>query len=1212
MRRFLTIERGSRKRKRIERRQGPCDSERGSCPGCGGNEHQASIVGYRHALREREAEPRSSRTARDKWLKKTRGHRGRDARTIIGDLDHGAAICDPSARLDPWRARRGSALRVVIERVQTPRKETNVGKYRKVRRVEAVEVSGGRFGQILARCAQEVGDEHGLLGTALASRERHQVIDDLVSQPRATLDLSEVSLTFGDVLSRDERIRANHLQRIAKLVGHLSGNFSEVRKACLPGFCVSQPLTTAIAAPVRLLTEVVAVSGIVVFIGTRFRRAHAGRIGVKCDAPRRLFVSARIGVAFYGPPSMSSTESKIPVGTLLVGKYRVAREIGRGGMAAVYEAEQLSLGKKVAVKILASELAASTIVIERFFREARAAASVSSPYIVDVYDSGRLDDGRPFITMELLEGESLYDRMARVRIIDVDTTIRVIVHTARGLVKAHGAGIVHRDLKPENIFLTKGEDGDDVCKILDFGLAKFYAPVNPEEKAAKRLTREGAVFGTPAYMSPEQVKGQGNVDHRADLWALGCMAYECLIGRPVWNMDQGVAMTFASIATGPIPVPSAARADLPPALDAWFKKCLERDPAHRYQSARELADAFVESWGQRPVSSASFLNVNMSSGSGKFPPRVLPPVGDEHMPGATVGVSAELASPAMSQRNQAGDVAALSPSNTGPGSLTSDPSLSLPLLRRSAIEGAPLEVRDAPSERQAARTPVFRIAVSAVTLGGSVSAALFVWLRFLNPQVFTPVVQSTATVVPSATTSGVAGTSGPVIDEPKWSAVITEAQRRFTGGDAPGALQKLQEATALGPQAAAIAKVYADQFRFIAKEATGPCKPVAFSRPRLATEKKGERPAIRATPKGSLITWTDDHEQKDHDHVYGVMLGDTGKSLGPVRDLTPEAADAQRPQLIAQSPDSERTVLLYWDRSGREQGVRVRFLDAEGRIDQMKGQSRLVGAARPGDYWPAIEKSPTGYFVVWQDDRDKEKEYDLFVRALSNDLDTVGPETRLTDYYAAPKSRFPAPRVRYPSVAVAANTLLVAYRLEKDKERERLIVRMRVPLADLEKNGLEESKEVNRESREFGDAKPVNEDKAPADAPAIACGSEGCFVVWHGEAGGAYAAAIDPNAGRVQWRKKFSDKGGRPSIAVHNGQVAIAYYESGRLKMAFLSRDGVTAPSTLLRVFEGTASGVPRPSLAAGARPSEWAIAWQDSDAPKGSPEVYATRIQCK
>ncbi|MGO8995739.1 MAG: serine/threonine-protein kinase [Polyangiaceae bacterium] len=277
-------------------------------------------------------------------------------------------------------------------------------------------------------------------------------------------------------------------------------------------------------------------------------------------------------------------ESKIPVGAVLLGKYKVTREIGRGGMAAVYEAVHLSLNKRIAIKVLAAELSASTVVIERFFREARAAASVKSPHIVDIYDSGRLDDGRPFIAMELLEGESLYDRMARIRIIDIPTTVRVIAHCAKGLMKAHAAGIVHRDLKPENIFLTHDENGEEISKILDFGLAKFYAPVNSDEKTA-RLTREGAVFGTPAYMSPEQVKGQGSVDHRADLWALGCMAYECLIGRPVWNTDQGVAMTFAAIAAANIPVPSKQRPDLPAAFDQWFMKALERDPNKRYQTA---------------------------------------------------------------------------------------------------------------------------------------------------------------------------------------------------------------------------------------------------------------------------------------------------------------------------------------------------------------------------------------------------------------------------------------------------------------------------------------------------------------------------------------------------------------------------------------------------------------------------------------------------
>ena len=901
---------------------------------------------------------------------------------------------------------------------------------------------------------------------------------------------------------------------------------------------------------------------------------------------------------------MSGNESKIPVGTLLVGKYRVAREIGRGGMAAVYEAEQLSLGKKVAVKILASELAASTIVIERFFREARAAASVKSPYIVDVYDSGRLDDGRPFIAMEMLEGESLYDRMARVRIIDVDTTIKVIVHTARGLVKAHGAGIVHRDLKPENIFLTKGEDGDDVIKILDFGLAKFYAPVNPEEKAQKRLTREGAVFGTPAYMSPEQVKGQGNVDHRADLWALGCMAYECLIGRPVWNMDQGVAMTFAAIATGPIPVPSAARADLPAALDAWFRKCLERDPERRYQGARELADAFVESWGHRPASSASFPNVNMSSGSGRYPPQVNPA-----QPGEGELQLVADTEPASSPAGVPGGASTRQLNGNGRPGVGSDPSLALPLVQQRQSGEVPPAERDTPPPRSRRASPL-RLALSAAFLAGGVAAAIFVWIRFLNPQVFTPVVKSTTSAVPTTAPSG---SDSPALVEPPWGPAIAEAQRLFTAGDATSALKKLSDVGVQSPQAAAIAKVYAEQFKFITSKdvVSGACKPVAFSRPRFNIDRRAERPAIRATPKGILVTWTDDHAQKEHDHVYGVLLNDTGKPIGPVRDLTPEATDAQRPQLTSQSADADRTVLLYWDKSGKEAGVHVRFLDGDGRIDGQNGASHLIGAAgRAGDYWPSIERGPKGYYVAWQDDRDRDKDYDLYVRALSNELETLSPETRLTDYYAAPKTKMPAPRVRYPSVAVAADALLVTYRLENDKDKDRGIVRLRVPLADLDKqNGLPELKDVNRDSRVFGDVKPVSVDKAPADAPAIACGTEGCFVVYHQDQGGATVASIDPNAGKVQWHNTFAPKGGHPSIAVSEGQVAITYYEKGAMKMVSLSRDGVSQPSTLLRVFD---MNNPRPSLAAGAKKGEWTVAWQDSDVAHGAAEVYASRIVCK
>ena len=284
-------------------------------------------------------------------------------------------------------------------------------------------------------------------------------------------------------------------------------------------------------------------------------------------------------------------KQKIPVGTVLATKYRVTREIGRGGMAAVYEAENVDIGKRVAIKVLAQELTTSAIVVERFLREARAAAAIRSPYICDVYDSGKLEDGRPFLVLELLEGESLYERMTKVRQLDVETTLLVMTQTCRGLTKAHAANIVHRDLKPENIFLTKDEEGALLSKILDFGLAKFYAPMGNEGQPQQaRLTREGAVFGTPAYMSPEQVRGQGAVDHRADLWALGCITYECLTGKTVWSTEQGVAMTFAQIANAPIPRPNALRADLPPEFTAWFDKALDRNIEKRFQSAREFGD----------------------------------------------------------------------------------------------------------------------------------------------------------------------------------------------------------------------------------------------------------------------------------------------------------------------------------------------------------------------------------------------------------------------------------------------------------------------------------------------------------------------------------------------------------------------------------------------------------------------------------------------
>jgi eukaryotic-like serine/threonine-protein kinase len=838
-------------------------------------------------------------------------------------------------------------------------------------------------------------------------------------------------------------------------------------------------------------------------------------------------------------------ESKIPVGTTLVGKYRVTREIGRGGMAAVYEAEHMSLGKKIAVKVLASELAASTIVIERFFREARAAASVKSPHIVDVYDSGRLEDGRPFIAMELLEGESLYDRMARVRLIDPRSTVRIIAQCAKGLMKAHAAGVIHRDLKPENIFLVKGEDGEEIAKLLDFGLAKFYAPVQPDEKE-KRLTREGAVFGTPAYMSPEQVKGQHSVDHRADLWALGCLAFECLIGRPVWNTDQGVAMTFAAIATAPLPIPSRIRTDLPPAFDEWFKKSLDREPDGRYQSAKELAEALARAFGQSS-------NVSL-------------PSGHETVPYTT---------------------------NYNPDDPENQRASNMPQIPIMTANGTPVEV-PAPPDAGQARPSALRYAMSSLALAVAMGAAFFVWMKHLRPQVFTPTIMSSA----SASPSGSAGLPLPVGEEPKWAPLIAEGLALFAQKDIAGAQRKLKEAGEAG--AGGAAKGLSAQID-VASKPQGPCVIAALSRPRLGIERNAVRPSIALTAKGPIVTWTDDHEQSGHDHAYSVVIDANGRPLSRPRDLTPEADDVERPQLLA---SGDRTLLLYWDKSGREAGVRVRWLDADGRIG---GPSVLVGAPRPSKTtWPVIDRAPDGFWVAWEDDRDKDGD-DLFLRHLSPELDPIGPEIRATDF-APIRSRLP--QLRLPSIAVASNAIYVAYKLERDPVHT--IERIRIPLTAPElRKGLDDAPSgSSRRDRLIGDVKTMSEDKISSDAPSIACGTEGCFLAWHAEAGqgGAYAALIDPVKGNLMWHKRLAPNGGRPSLAVSDGQVAVAYYEQGRMRMRILTRD--VPDSSGISILAKVSGDQPRPSLAGGKQKGEWLVAWQDNE--ERHVEAYAARISCK
>lgn len=289
-------------------------------------------------------------------------------------------------------------------------------------------------------------------------------------------------------------------------------------------------------------------------------------------------------------------------GDTVGGQFRLISELGQGGMGTVWRAEHLRLRSHVAVKIIDPVIALDPQAVHRFLREARTAAALRSPHIVQILDYG-VDGERPYIAMELLDGESLAERLKRGGRLSVAETARVIRHVARALARAHDAEIVHRDLKPENIFVVQNDD-EALIKVLDFGIAKAR-PMTADQSAVSLATRTGALMGTPHFMSPEQAEGLTSVDFRADLWALGVVAFECLLGELPFK-GNSVTQVVLAICRDPLPVPS----QIGPVLggfDGWFARACARNPGDRFQSAKQAADAFerLESIASAPESRRS-------------------------------------------------------------------------------------------------------------------------------------------------------------------------------------------------------------------------------------------------------------------------------------------------------------------------------------------------------------------------------------------------------------------------------------------------------------------------------------------------------------------------------------------------------------------------------------------------------------------------------
>jgi serine/threonine-protein kinase len=292
-----------------------------------------------------------------------------------------------------------------------------------------------------------------------------------------------------------------------------------------------------------------------------------------------------------GTPLVAGRTNDPNLGKLLDGKYRIDAFISGGGMGSVYRATHVLLGKTVAVKVIRNELVTSDDVVRRFQREARAAATVDHPNIVTVYDLGQADDGTLYIAMEFIDGPSLKAAIGRDGPMPADRAIDILRQVASALSVAHQKQIIHRDLKSQNLMLASDSSGDETVKLVDFGIAKTF------DEPAVQLTEAGFVLGTPHYMSPEQAAGKV-VDHRADLYSLGVIMYEMLVGDVPFGDASTTSILLKLMTEVPDP-PSRRRTDgtIPPALEAIAMRCLEKDPGKRFQSATEFADALAESVG---------------------------------------------------------------------------------------------------------------------------------------------------------------------------------------------------------------------------------------------------------------------------------------------------------------------------------------------------------------------------------------------------------------------------------------------------------------------------------------------------------------------------------------------------------------------------------------------------------------------------------------
>jgi serine/threonine-protein kinase len=330
---------------------------------------------------------------------------------------------------------------------------------------------------------------------------------------------------------------------------------------------------------------------------------------------------------------MSDEEISYRPGDVLAGKYRVERVIGVGGFGAVLLALHMQLEERVAIKTLLPQAAKNPAAAERFLREARAAVRIRSEHVARVSDVGKLDDGTPYMVMEYLQGSDLAQLVKQRGPQAFHDVAEWVIQASEAIAEAHSLGIVHRDLKPANLFLTRKVDGAPCVKVLDFGISKLT-----NEMADKGMTKTSDVMGSPFYMSPEQMRSTRSVDNRCDIWALGAILYELTAGHTPFDAETMTALVVNIMSEPPRELASF-RQDVPPHLRQIVLKCLQKDPAARYQDVASLA-ADLSSLAP-PRAQSNLQRIFAVSGRAGAPPSGAP-VAPTYVPttdvaGATMG-----------------------------------------------------------------------------------------------------------------------------------------------------------------------------------------------------------------------------------------------------------------------------------------------------------------------------------------------------------------------------------------------------------------------------------------------------------------------------------------------------------------------------------------------------------------------------------------------